>query len=287
MYAPNRVCGLAALLLAGVLAFRPVLPAQPAASFSGDFDPARALAVVYGSLNWSDPRLRDFADFSQGHAFVTPAFDAAFTEQGIDKHVVIAALTPHPLAAYSCNACAPLLGGAVFRKEGGRWSVESIGQIIDSTQAHRSLALIRIGPDRHALLHETARASGGYEARTARLVFAVGATLASRFTVRSPEFGESPGPGACGFPSEQGLTLRMDAKSGAGAAYYEAVVEERRNDVKCATVTLEDGRPASQWSGSACTRIARYRVRGDHYELLAVERNECGPARQGTSSWEG
>ena len=114
----SSIWAVAALLLAGVITFRQGISAQPAASFAGDFDPGKALAVVYGSQTWSDPRLREYADFPQGRAFVVPAFDAAFNEQGVEKHIVLATLTPRPAAAYNCNACSPLLGGAVFRKEG-------------------------------------------------------------------------------------------------------------------------------------------------------------------------
>jgi hypothetical protein len=113
----------------------------------------------------------------------------------------------------------------------------------------------------------------------------MGGTLASRLLVRTPQSGASPGPGACGFPSAQALQLTTDGA--AAGTYYDAIAEERWNDGTCTEVTLPDGRRAGQWSGSACTRIARYRMRGDRYELLSREREECGAPGKGVVSWEG
>ncbi|HUG72093.1 MAG TPA: hypothetical protein VMK82_01600 [Steroidobacteraceae bacterium] len=62
--------------------------AQVGASFRGAFDVVTALTLVYGRTPWSD------------------------------------ALTPPPRSQHSCHACSPMLGGAIFSRDGERWRTQ-------------------------------------------------------------------------------------------------------------------------------------------------------------------
>ena len=139
----------------------------PATSSAGS-----ALVSVYGSLEWNDQRLASHRDFSDGHAYVEPAFDATFEEEGVTKRIVVATLTPKPRREYSCHACSPILGGAVFRRDGDSWRREATGEVIQLSSAwHASLQLMQIGPDRYAILHQVNDVHGGAETRQASLIF--------------------------------------------------------------------------------------------------------------------
>src|SRR5690606_39449020 len=128
-----------------------VVAAQVAGPITGDLNAGSALVSVYGSLEWNDQRLASYQDFRDGHAHVEPAFDATFEEGGATKRIVIATLTPKPRREYNCHACSPMLGGAVFRRDGDSWRRESTGEVIQLSSAwHASLQLMQIGPDRYA-----------------------------------------------------------------------------------------------------------------------------------------
>src|SRR5688572_343463 len=118
-------------------------------------DPEEALKQVYGGPVWESKQLaRHFRESAQTRAFVTLAFSASFTEGGQQKTVVVAKLTPKPLAEYQCHACLPLIGGAVFVRAGDAWQVESRTHIIDFGSAWGSrFSVAQIGPDRYGVLH--------------------------------------------------------------------------------------------------------------------------------------
>ena len=155
--------------------------AQNDRSFAGPFAVDRALAVVFGGRTWQDPALRSYPGYDDNVAFVEALFDAAYVEDGVDKHVVIATLTPRPRSQHSCHACAPLLGGAVFRTSGDSWEIEAAGRIIGLGHAWygraSSLELVRIGPGRHGLMHRIEDVNGGYEDKSIELIFARDGTL--------------------------------------------------------------------------------------------------------------
>jgi hypothetical protein len=265
-----------------VLAIASPAHAQGDRSFAGPFVVDRALAVVYGGPTWQDAGLRSYADYEDDVAFVEALFDVAYVEDGVDKHVVIATLTPRPRSQHSCHACAPLLGGAVFRASGSSWEIEAAGRIIGRGHAWygtaSSLELVRIGPGRYGLVHRIEDVSGGYENKSIELIFPRDGALAVQFS--APVL-SGPGPGACGIPEEQHLRLAVDetnaAASGAGAGLFDLVVDSRWNDARCLVIDRE----TMSFEGQVCHRVSRFAHRDDHYVLVAHETDECTPLPTG------
>jgi hypothetical protein len=280
---PDRLIATIAPVLFG-LAAGLCVPAAAQDSFPGEFDPVQALTIVYGRAPWDDSQATRFNTFENGQDFIEPLFDAAFVENGSDKHIVIATLTPRPRSQHSCHACSPMLGGAVFRRDGEAWRIEAVGQEIEQGHAwfdarHGRLQLVRIGPGRYGLLHQIDDVSGGYETMQASLIVGLDGVLASRLVV--PPF-SGPGPGACGVP-EQHLAVTIvddgadDAAVVATAAqadadYFEVVVDALWNEARCESV---DGGIGARSSGRACQRITRYRFRDGVYEVANTELGAC------------
>lgn len=259
----------------------------PRNSFPGEFDPLLALTVVYGAHEpWSDLRASRLGFFQSGADFIQPLYHASYVEGGVDKHVVIATLTPRPRSEYDCHACTPMLGGAVFRREGDMWRIESTGLKIEQGHAwfdglHGRLTLVRVGPDRHGLLQQIDDVAQGNESKRASLIFDVDGVLASRL-IAPPVAG--PGPGTCGMPAQH---LKVDIlETGAGntnlaavagrasasePGFYEVAVDALWNVGGCEY--MEGGSRARSY-GRACHRTTRYRYRDGTYVQVA-EADAC------------
>jgi hypothetical protein len=262
---------------------------HPQTSFPGEFDPLLALAVLYGAGEPRiDARIPRLNYFQIGGDFIEPLYEAAYVEGGIDKHVVIATLTPRPRSEYYCHACAPMLGGAVFRRDGEMWTIESGGLKIEQGHAwsddqHEPLMLVRIGPDRYGLLHLVNDVSGGGETKRASLIFGVDGVLASRLAVPPVD---GPGPGACGMPTQHLNVNILESAGGdtevaaiagrtstdSGAGFYSLVVDALWNEGRCEPV---EGGTRAKSSGRACHRTTRYRYREGIYVQTDVETNIC------------
>lgn len=272
--------------------------AQSRTSFTGDFDPVVALTVVYGREPWNDLLATRRNTFGNGQDFIEPLYDAGYVEGGVEKHVVIATLTPRPRSQYNCHACSPMLGGAVFRREGDVWRIESAGLKIEPGHAwfdgqHGRLALVRVGRDRYGLLHQIHDVGQGIESMSASLIMAVDGVLARRLVV--PPVG-GPGPGACGMPAQH---LKVDVletgadgpDSGAGNAdadpgpgLYEVAVDALWNDARCESV---EGGLGAKWSGRACQRTTRYRYRDGAFVPSDAGVDVCSPLPERTVEFRG
>lgn len=274
---------------------------QPRTSFRGEFDPVLALTVVYGAHEpRNDARTSRLNFFQSGGDFIEPLYDTAYVEGGVDKHVVIATLTPQPRSEYQCHACVPMLGGAVFRRDGDVWRVESTGLKIEPGHAwfdgrHGQLTLVRVGPDRYGLLHQINDVSGGYEIMRTSLIFGADGVLASRLVVPPVE---GLGPGACGMPAQH---LRVDIlEAGAGNAdsamvagragtnsksgLYDVAVDALWNDGGCEYI--EGGTRARSY-GRSCHRLTRYRYREGAYVQDAVGIDVCTQLTEHTVDFRG
>lgn len=256
--------------------------AQPGGALTGELDVKAALAALYGGETWADASLRGYASFADtDRAFVAPLFDAAFVEQGLDKHVVIATLTPRPIDEFGCHACTPLLGGAVFARDGDSWRIEAEGRLIEPGNAWGTeLSLVRIGAERYGVLHRIDDLGGGIEYKQASLIFAEAGVLATRFSVPGRS---SPGPGACQTPES---SLRISFAGGHEAStrrnepLFDVVVDAQWNAGTCRTLDSDAGIEVA-FSGQVCHRIARYRRRDGEYALLTTHLDVCGDWRSG------
>lgn len=254
---------------------------QTLASFQGEFEPLLALTVVYGvGETWNEQHTSRLNHFTIRGDYVEPLYDVGYVEDGVDKHVVIGALTPQPRHQYNCHSCSPMLGGAVFRRDGDVWRVESTGLKIEAGHAwfdgkHGRLTLVRVGPNKYGLLHEVLDIGQGHEWRKASLIFGVNGVLASRLVV-PPVAG--PGPGACGVPAQHLKVDILEAGAGvnnptdSGSGFFEVVVDALWNEARCESV---EGGTSSRSSGRACQRTSRYRYREGMYVQADVGNDVC------------
>lgn len=257
----------------------------PRTSFRGEFDPLLALTVVYdGKLPTSRVN-----NFRKGDDFIEPLYDAAYVEGGVDKHVVIATLTPRPRSEYDCHGCPPMLGGAVFRRDGDVWRIESTGLRIEQGHAwfdgrHGKLTLVHVGPDSYGLLHQIEDVAQGDESKRASLIFGVDGVLASRLAVPSVA---GPGPGACGVPAQHlkvGILEAGAGNTGSEPGFYDVAVDALWNDGGCESI---DGGTRARSYGRACHRITRYRYRDGTYVQTAVETDVCTQLPERTVDFRG
>jgi hypothetical protein len=258
-------------------------PAQdspgPPTSFRGDFDPLLALRVVYDAREPrnNDARTSRLNLFQHGEDFIEPLYDDAYVEGGVAKHVVIATLTPRPRSEYRCHACSPMLGGAVFRRDGDVWRIESTGLKIEWGQSwfyDRQFKLVLVGPGRYGLLHQDDDVAQGHEWKTASLIFGVDGTLASRLLVPRVE---GPGPGACGMPTQHLRVNILEAGAGTTGSepgFYEVAVDALWNEGVCEYI---EGGTRARSRGRTCRRTTRYRYREGAYVQAAVEMDICMP----------
>jgi hypothetical protein len=205
---------LASLVLAG-----PTPAAHPetetSASFEGAFDPQAALTLLYGAetppdipghygaKSWRDHKTlrlwrnvevpERFAKYypSEPTGEVYVAFDAPYSEEGIQKHIVITATMPP--GGHACHACAPLIGGAVFSQSGEQWVVEAVNKYIavmgkNGETDGESISLAKIGPSRYGVLFQGDDVHQGYMSNYVSLIVPDGQSLveALSFFVEGP-----------------------------------------------------------------------------------------------------
>lgn len=135
--------------------------AKPGAALEGDFDNGKALKLMYGNFNpetkraqWKPTRgdLDKFNFYSDIKAVYSRAYFAkAFQENGNTRYFVITRTAP---AKEDCEDCVPVLGGAVFTKQGDEWKLDAQTKALTRTGLHGELSngkLIKIGADRYGV----------------------------------------------------------------------------------------------------------------------------------------
>lgn len=157
------ICGVAALPLAGGGAATFLQKAVPASDLQqnlpADFNLAAAMKMLYGNY---DP-LAHTSTFRMSRGYSHTFFDkpgkvdaraflaAGAADSGTTKVFVLTAAVPHGSPEFDCHACAPLIGAAVFAKNGGGWAVEASNKEVDvigNWGGPPSAEMVRVGPDR-------------------------------------------------------------------------------------------------------------------------------------------
>jgi hypothetical protein len=270
-----------AIAATAVCAAAPFLArAQEAPSWlRGEFTADAALALVYGELPWVDERLASFGRFEGAQAYVELLFERGFVEDGIEKRIVVATLTPQPRAQYGCHACTPLIGGAVFRRDRDGWALEARGEILERSHpwfdaSHASLELVEVAPGRYGLLHRVNDVNGGIETKRTSIIFAHDGELGVRFAAHIPE---TPGPGACNVPAPRlEVQLSDERREPNEPGYYDVEADYAYNDGACRARDGEDGL-VIVFAGRVCRQVERWRFTGGSYTLLGVTSSSCTP----------
>src|SRR5271154_4283609 len=157
------VCGVAALprTRGGAATF--FQKAAPSAvsqqSVPADFDLARAMKLLYGNY---DP-LAHTSTFRLTKSYPHTFFDKpgkvdarAFltvgaSDGGAMKVFLLTAAVPHGSPEFDCHACAPVIGAAVFAKNGAGWAVEASNRefdVIGNWGGPPAAEIVRLGPER-------------------------------------------------------------------------------------------------------------------------------------------
>jgi hypothetical protein len=135
----------------------PSSPAQQ--SVPADFSLPVALKLLYGNY---DP-LAHTSTFRLTKSYPHTFFDkpgkvdarafltVGIMDSGTMKVFVLTAAVPHGSPEFDCHACAPLIGAAVFAKNGTAWTVESSNKefdVIGNWGGPPAAEVLRVGPDR-------------------------------------------------------------------------------------------------------------------------------------------
>jgi hypothetical protein len=148
------------------------LCAEDTKSLKNPFIPYDALILLYGGKTFEDARLGKYFQ-GQTTGYISLAFETAYIENGQEKHMVIAHITPEPVDEYFCHACYKLIGGAVFSKTGNVWRIESENKIIGwagSMICEEKIDLVQVGPHRYGTMLSVEDDFQGYETKLVHLI---------------------------------------------------------------------------------------------------------------------
>jgi hypothetical protein len=257
MWKPSYI--IVIVLLALLVRTGPAGAAHPdtgtSASFEGTFDPQTALTLLHGAETpadvpgrdpktlrvWHDiqvpERLAKYFPVTDGEVFV--AFEAPYSEAGIQKHIVITATEPP--GGNGCHACSLLIGGAVFRQVGARWAVEAANKYIGVDGIWGRLgdiSLVKIGPERFGVLSEGDDDSQGYMNKHISLIVPYGQSLVHALQY----FVEGPTEIHCGRGDyiEPRIGVRFLGRN-RGGPYYSVHTLIQYNSAKdCAVVPTKE-----------------------------------------------
>lgn len=111
--------------------------ANEARGFSGEFDNAKALEILYGKTidhaevkvavrsKMQPPSTLNLAEsFAGKSGLATPILSHSFLQSGVRRHILLTSTIPQG-EDYECHACAVLVSGATFIQTQDRWSIES------------------------------------------------------------------------------------------------------------------------------------------------------------------
>jgi hypothetical protein len=141
----------------------------------GEFSAKKAFELLYGNYseeqkesNWK-PSKEELAKFyessdssSEKDFYVTSVLVSPFKEAGTDKYMVVTSASPPD---NDCHACAPVLGVAVFKKDGNKWSLELEQKYVDKIGSYGTAPdgkLVKIGDDSYGILLESSDTGQGY-----------------------------------------------------------------------------------------------------------------------------
>jgi hypothetical protein len=128
-------------------------------SVPADFNLAAAMKLLYGNY---DP-LAHTSTFRLSKTYPHTFFDkpgkvdaraflaAGVSDSGATKVFVLTSAVPHGSPEFDCHACAPLIGAAVFAKNGAAWAVESSNKefdVIGNWGGPPAAEIARVGPER-------------------------------------------------------------------------------------------------------------------------------------------
>lgn len=209
----------------------------PRPNFSGEFNVAKALVLVYGSydaqkkyvkwrLSKDDLAGKGETGINPGTVYTATNMMQSFTQNGAQRYFVITETVP---ARYNCHACAPFIGGAIFTQVGDNWQLDAASKLISTLGSFGTAPkgkLIKIGPDRYGIIFHEGGMNQGVSGESVIIFSEVGESVQEVLTV-----GEYSGDnsGDCGEGSLFGTpcwkySSKMDFEAGANADYFDTKV---------------------------------------------------------------
>lgn len=212
----------------------------------------KALIDLYGGTTYYDKRL--FKYFKNATGYVTPVFERKFSEGGKEKLLVVGVITTSEERIDSCHACVPVIGGAIFIKQGSKWVVESEQKIIGWGGPYGSegdISVVQIGKNKYGVSIRDTDMSQGYESLGIRLLVPYNGKLVEAL---QDGFSESPSEGACDpNPLPQSFDVKFVPVN--NAEYFDIVTRAKFNEGNCEHYVRQN-------------KVKRYRFHNGTYEPI-------------------
>ena len=207
-------------------------------SFTGEFDTGKALELIYGSYDsqkkyskWritkediqSLPSEDRSTGIQPGIVYTAANFSKSFTQADIQRFFVITETVP---AHYDCHACAPIVGGATFSKQGEAWQLDTLTKEVSTMGSWGSAPegkLIKIGPERYGVVFQPGYTGQGVTSESAVVIAETTGNVREVLTVE--EYSADNG-GTCGegLATCYSFSSKLEFVAGSNPEFYDARV---------------------------------------------------------------
>lgn len=247
----------------------PASQSQSGTAIAGDMTPRRALEALYGKLtsgkpldgdckeyaSWKPPlnteKFKDYFQFGEQYKnqplLVCSKFSASYTEQDKQKFVLVTKAgvkeSFDTINFGTSEVPAPILGMAIFVKDGDQWRLEVEDRFVTHTSFSENIKLQKIGANKYGVLSTTAIHSGaGCNLVTVEVLmpYAGGITAQELNVPLTEKEDEMYNGGDCSATS-----VKFDTK--ANSEYYPVTVTQTftddrgRHPKKSARLTFSNG----------------------------------------------
>jgi len=206
--------------------------------FTGEFDTGKALELIYGSYDsqkkyskWkltkediqSLPSEDRSTGIQPGTVYTAANFAKPFTQAGVARFFVITETVP---AHYDCHACAPIIGGATFSKQGDAWQLDTLTKEVSTMGSWGSAPegkLIKIGPERYGVVFQPGYTGQGITSESAVVVAETTGNV--RVVLVVDEYG-ADNSGTCGegLATCYSFSSKLEFVAGSNPEFYDARV---------------------------------------------------------------
>jgi len=206
--------------------------------FTGEFDTGKALELIYGSYDsqkkyskWkvtkediqSLPSEDRSTGIQPGTGYTAANFAKPFTQAGVARFFVITETVP---AHYDCHACAPIIGGATFSKQGDAWQLDTLTKEVSTMGSWGSAPegkLIKIGPERYGVVFQPGYTGQGITSESAVVIAETTENVREVLVV--DEYG-ADNSGTCGegLAPCYSFSSKLEFVAGSNPEFYDARV---------------------------------------------------------------
>lgn len=206
--------------------------------FTGDFETGKALELIYGSYDsqkkyskWkltkediqSLPSEDRSTGIQPGTVYTAANLAKPFTQAGVPRFFIITETVP---AHYDCHACAPIIGGATFSKQGDAWQLDTVTKEVSTMGSWGSAPegkLIKIGPERYGVVFQPGYTGQGITSESAVVIAETTGNVREVLTVDEYSADNS---GTCGegLATCYSFSSKLEFVAGSNPEFYDARV---------------------------------------------------------------